>query len=135
MSRKYSIAEARARLPAIIDQAEAGQEIEVTRRGKPVAAVVSVRELARLRGSAGGFTTLAALVFGPGPLPGPMNSLSPWIDARFMGPVEPLLEGLEAQRHRRAARPPAVRRARSRASMRAALANLRTTRSRFSFDR
>lgn len=55
MSRKYSIAEARARLPAIIDQAEAGQEIEVTRRGKPVAAVVSVRELARLRGAAGSF--------------------------------------------------------------------------------
>jgi prevent-host-death family protein len=55
MSRRYSIAEARASLPAIIDQAEAGQEIEVTRRGKPVAAVVSVRELARLRGSGGSF--------------------------------------------------------------------------------
>ena len=55
MSRKYSIAEARARLPAIVDQAEAGQEIEVTRRGKPVAAVVSVRELARLRGGSGSF--------------------------------------------------------------------------------
>ena len=55
MSRKYSIAEARASLPAIIDQAEAGQEIEVTRRGKPVAAVVSVRELARLRGARGSF--------------------------------------------------------------------------------
>lgn len=55
MSRKYSVAEARASLPAIIDQAEAGQEIEVTRRGKPVAAVVSVRELARLRGARGSF--------------------------------------------------------------------------------
>lgn len=55
MSRKYSIAEARASLPAIIDQAEAGQEIEVTRRGKPVAAVISVRELARLRGAGGSF--------------------------------------------------------------------------------
>jgi prevent-host-death family protein len=55
MSRKYSIAEARASLPAIVDQAEAGQEIELTRRGKPVAAVVSVRELARLRGAAGSF--------------------------------------------------------------------------------
>ena len=56
MSRRYSIAEARASLPAIIDQAEAGQEIEVTRRGKPVAAVVSVRELARLRGGGGRFS-------------------------------------------------------------------------------
>jgi prevent-host-death family protein len=55
MSRKYSIAEARASLPAIVDQAEAGQEIELTRRGKPVAAVVSVRELARLRGAGGSF--------------------------------------------------------------------------------
>lgn len=55
MSRKYSIAEARASLPAIVDQAEAGQEIELTRRGKPVAAVVSVRELARLRGGSGSF--------------------------------------------------------------------------------
>jgi prevent-host-death family protein len=55
MGRKYSIAEARASLPAIIDQAEAGQEIELTRRGKPVAAVVSLRELARLRGGSGSF--------------------------------------------------------------------------------
>jgi prevent-host-death family protein len=57
MRRKYSIAEARASLPAIIDQAEAGQEIELTRRGKPVAAVVSVRELARLRGAGGSFAS------------------------------------------------------------------------------
>jgi prevent-host-death family protein len=58
MSRRYSIAEARASLPAIIDQAEAGQEVELTRRGKPVAAVVSVRELARLRGAGGSFGAL-----------------------------------------------------------------------------
>jgi aryl sulfotransferase len=44
---------------------------------------------------------IAALVFGAGPLPQPMNSISPWIDARFWGPLEPLLEGLEAQEHRR----------------------------------
>lgn len=50
MSRKYSIAEARASLPTIIDQAEAGQEIELTRRGKPVAVVVSFRQFERLRG-------------------------------------------------------------------------------------
>ena len=50
MSRKYSIAEARARLPAIVDQAEAGQEIELTRRGKPVAVLVSAQALERLRG-------------------------------------------------------------------------------------
>ena len=44
---------------------------------------------------------LAALVLGPGPLPAPLHELSPWIDARFMGPIEPLLDAVEAQRHRR----------------------------------
>ncbi len=44
---------------------------------------------------------LAALVLGPVPLYSDLNGISPWIDARFMGPVEPLLGGLEAQRHRR----------------------------------
>ena len=50
MAKRYSIAEARSNLPSIVDQAEAGQEIELTRRGKPVAVVVSLRELERLRG-------------------------------------------------------------------------------------
>jgi prevent-host-death family protein len=50
MSRRYSIAEARARLPRIVDQAEAGAEIELTRRGRPVAVLVSHREFERLRG-------------------------------------------------------------------------------------
>lgn len=50
MVKRYSIAEARSNLPSIVDQAEAGQQIELTRRGKPVAAVVSLRELERLRG-------------------------------------------------------------------------------------
>lgn len=50
MPKRYSIAEARSNLPSIVDQAEAGQEIELTRRGKPVAVIVSLRELVRLRG-------------------------------------------------------------------------------------
>lgn len=50
MSQRYSIAEARSRLPRIIDQAEAGVEIELTRRGQPVAVLVSHREFERLRG-------------------------------------------------------------------------------------
>jgi len=49
MSHRYSIAEARSSLPSIVDQAEAGVEIELTRRGKPVAAVVALRVLERLR--------------------------------------------------------------------------------------
>lgn len=50
MSQRYSIAEARARLPKIVDQAEAGVEVELTRRGHPVAVLVSHREFERLRG-------------------------------------------------------------------------------------
>jgi prevent-host-death family protein len=53
--KRYSIAEARSNLPGIVDQAEAGQEIQLTRRGEPVAAVVSLRMLARLRGELTGF--------------------------------------------------------------------------------
>ena len=50
MSQRYSITEARSRLPSIIDQAEAGVEVELTRRGQPVAVLVSLREFERLRG-------------------------------------------------------------------------------------
>ena len=50
MPQRYSIAEARSRLPSIVDQAEAGVEVELTRRGQPVAVLVSRREFERLRG-------------------------------------------------------------------------------------
>lgn len=49
MPRTYSIAEARSNLPTIVDQAEAGLEIELTRRGKPVAVVVSFWRFERLQ--------------------------------------------------------------------------------------
>jgi len=42
---------------------------------------------------------VAALVLGPGPID--LTSASPWIDARFHGPVEMLMAEIEAQRHRR----------------------------------
>ena len=50
MSRKYSIAQARSHLSSIVAQAEAGAETQLTRRGEPVAVVVSCRVLERLRG-------------------------------------------------------------------------------------
>lgn len=50
MPRRYTIAEARSRLPAIIDEADAGADVELTRRGEAVAVVVSWREFERLRG-------------------------------------------------------------------------------------
>lgn len=49
-ARRYSIAEARSLLPSIIDEAESGIEVELTRRGQPVAVLVSRREFERLRG-------------------------------------------------------------------------------------
>jgi prevent-host-death family protein len=49
MAHRYSVAEARAHLPSIIEQAEAGEAVELTRRGRPVAVIVSREEFARLR--------------------------------------------------------------------------------------
>src|ERR1700675_5024289 len=44
---------------------------------------------------------LAALVLGPGPLDASLGEISPWGDARFMGPLDAMLATLDAQRHRR----------------------------------
>jgi aryl sulfotransferase len=44
---------------------------------------------------------VSLLLFGAGPLPASLNQLSPWIDARFHGPVENVAALVEAQRHRR----------------------------------
>lgn len=49
MEQSYSIAEARANLPTLIDQVEAGMAVELTRRGKGVAVMISVIEYQRLR--------------------------------------------------------------------------------------
>ena len=42
--RSISLAEAKAHLSEVIDQVEAGESIEITRRGKPVARLVAVVE-------------------------------------------------------------------------------------------
>ena len=55
VARRYSIAEARRQLPLVIDTARAGTDVELTRRGQPVAVVVSSEEYARLRGRSKGF--------------------------------------------------------------------------------
>lgn len=49
-----SIADAKNRLPALIHQAEAGETVTISRRGKPVAVVLSVDEYARLQWGASG---------------------------------------------------------------------------------
>jgi aryl sulfotransferase len=44
---------------------------------------------------------MASLILGPEPLYADLWEISAWVDARFHGPVEPMLEQLEAQEHRR----------------------------------
>ena len=39
--KRYSVAQARANLPAILDAVEAGNDVELTRRGQPVAVIVA----------------------------------------------------------------------------------------------
>jgi prevent-host-death family protein len=41
MSKSYSVADARAHLPEILDDVEAGKDVQLTRRGRPVALVLS----------------------------------------------------------------------------------------------
>ena len=48
MSGRYSIAEARHDLAAIVHELEGRDLIELTRRGKPVAVMLSLREYRRL---------------------------------------------------------------------------------------
>ena len=48
MSRRYSIAEARHDLAALVHELEGRDLIELTRRGEPVAVMLSVREYRRL---------------------------------------------------------------------------------------
>ena len=50
MTDRYSIADARTSLSAIVDKAEAGERVELTRRGQPVAVVISLRDYERMRG-------------------------------------------------------------------------------------
>ena len=55
MARRISIAEARDRLTAILRQVERGEAVELTRRGKPVAALLSIPEYNRLKTRPGSF--------------------------------------------------------------------------------
>ena len=55
--KTYTIASARAKLADIVDEVEAGSEVELTRRGKKVAIVMSAARYARLRGERVAFMT------------------------------------------------------------------------------
>ncbi len=55
MTKRYSIAEARHDLAAIVKELEQQPAIQITRRGQPVAVLVSTREYERLSSSRTGF--------------------------------------------------------------------------------
>jgi len=48
MAKRYSIAEARQNLAALVHELERKARIELTRRGEPVAVLLSMREYQRL---------------------------------------------------------------------------------------
>lgn len=49
MPRSCSVAETRDQLPRLLRAVEKGERVEITRRGRPVAVVVSAAEYERLR--------------------------------------------------------------------------------------
>ena len=55
MSKRYSIAEAKDHLPRLVRAAERDGAVEITRRGRPVAMLVSMEEYERLHGRRVGF--------------------------------------------------------------------------------
>ena len=55
MQKQFSIAEAKNKLPSIIHYIEKGPFVELTRRGKPVAVLLSIREYERLSREYTGF--------------------------------------------------------------------------------
>lgn len=57
MPKTYTIASARAKLADIVGEVEGGADVELTRRGKKVAIVMSASRYARLRGERVAFMT------------------------------------------------------------------------------
>ena len=55
MPKSYSVADARAHLPDILDEVEAGKDVELTRRGRPVAVVLSSQRYDALSGARANF--------------------------------------------------------------------------------
>jgi prevent-host-death family protein len=48
MSKQYSIAEARDNLASVVHEAEKGERVELTRRGRPVAVLISLDDYKQL---------------------------------------------------------------------------------------
>ena len=55
MLKRYSIAEARDHFTALIHMVEQDAAVELTRRGKPVAVIMSLRQVQQLQAEKNGF--------------------------------------------------------------------------------
>ena len=55
MEKQYSIAEAKNKLPSIIHSVEKGPSVRLTRRGRPVAVLLSIQEYEYLNRKKEGF--------------------------------------------------------------------------------
>ncbi len=55
MTKSYAVAEARARLSDILDEVEAGGAVQLTRRGRAVAVVLSAAQYEALRSERASF--------------------------------------------------------------------------------
>ena len=60
MKKLYSVGSARANLPAILDDVQSGRVIQVTRRGQPVAVILSAAEYAALERRQAAFSEACA---------------------------------------------------------------------------
>jgi prevent-host-death family protein len=49
MEKQYTIVDAKNKLPALIHSAESGQEIKLTRHGKTVAVLLSIKDYERMK--------------------------------------------------------------------------------------
>lgn len=55
MTKRKTIAETRDNLARLIHEVEDGEPVEITRRGRPVAVLLSIAAVERLRSGKGGF--------------------------------------------------------------------------------
>lgn len=60
MAKRVTATDAKARILRLLDDAEAGEEIEITRHGRPVARLVPASGARSLKGSFEGVATSAA---------------------------------------------------------------------------
>ncbi len=60
MTKSMTATELKATILAVLDEVAAGEEIEVTKRGHPVARIVPIRGAASLRGTYAGVAASAA---------------------------------------------------------------------------